>query len=163
MATIVPLATRIHKYVRYDYVVSIDDPEDAFEYTWEETDVVDILDECQLTTCSHAWWQEVLLDDGSTVEGHICNAAAQIEIDLYKVKKVGIDGGETETPVRVFGNEQDAVDFMLSWTGDGDYLRLYHGYRQLGSVDLWYNPGVYQPYVAKLSAYGSSSYDEMPF
>lgn len=158
---LVPLETRIHRYTIHECIVSIDDPEDAFEYTREETDIVEVLDRCQLTTCPHAWWNWVLLEDGSTVEGHTCNAIAQV--DLYRVEKVSIDGGETESTIRMFGNEQDAVDFMLNWEGDGDYLRLYHGYRQLGSVDLWYRPDVYEPYVPELSTYGSSSYGELPF
>ncbi|MCR4870359.1 MAG: hypothetical protein K5859_03555 [Atopobiaceae bacterium] len=157
---LIPLETRIHRYTVHDFVV-YDDPEDPCEVTWEETDVVDILDQYQLTTCPHAWWKAVLLEDGSVVEGHTCNAAAQV--DLYKVVKRSIDCDDALSVVGVFGSEQEAIDFMLGWKGDGDYLYLRHGYGELGSVDLWFDPGVYKPFVPELPTYGSSSYGELPF
>ena len=63
------------------------------------------------------------------------------DLKPYRVTKTMVDLGFQVSAVRSFATEHEAIDFMLTYDGDGDCLHLVHGQlwdeETIGYVDLW--------------------------
>lgn len=82
---------------------------------------------------------------------------------VYSVSKLMVDDGYKSYTLASFDTEQEAVDFMLNYTGNGDALHLNHGDDLIAYADLWCHEIVvtYVP-VIHISPCDCSS-DELPF
>lgn len=113
-------------------------------------------------------------DENCWMPTEFCDAIARANMalrdtKLYRVTKTMVDSGFKAVSIRSFATETEAIDFMLSYDGDGDCLHLVHGQMSneetIGYVDLWSrNPTFVR--LPKLQVYRDCNEafdDELPF